>query len=251
MQKMNSLLHAIYEPGPVPSREEIEAAIRESVADALNTAEQPGLLLSGGVDSGFLLYQVMQYRSIPTFTVAGGHNHPDLLAAQRLAREWRNKHYAWVPDAKDIERARAIVKVRGSSYPGDEAVYLACEFAARNGVKTLMATDGIDELAGGYWWHANPSDRFPTFSATFDYFWQALWPEHLEPLLKSAKACGLEVAFPYLDERVVGLWVRVPLEQRVSPGVPKAMWKEMVSGHIPQWVIRRPKLGFVSALTWG
>lgn len=250
MQKPSSLSHAIFEHGLVPSTEEIKRAIKESIAVTLDQAKKPGLLLSAGVDSSYMLYNLLQHESIPTFTIAGSHDHPDLLAAQKLAGEWGVEHHILVPASEDVERAKTIISAREAFYPGDEGVYLACEFAAHYEVKTLIATDGIDELMGGYWWHANRSDRFPTIEGAFSYFWKVLYPEHLEPLLRSAEECGLEVVFPYLNDKVVSLLVRVPLDHRVSPGKPKAMWKAIVAEYIPAWIIERPKLGFVSALTW-
>lgn len=239
----------ILEPGPVPTVADVERAIRLAVADALLEADPPaGMFLSGGVDSTNLLAFVSEYTDIPVFTIAGSKQHPDLLAAKRLAREWHLDHHWYVPDESDRLAAHEHVACRAFCYPGDDGVYLASQFAARFGVKTLLATDGIDELTGGYWWHANRSERFSSQQEAFEFYWRVLWAEHLEPLLLSATDCGLGVLFPYLDDRVVSLLVRIPLGVRAPTGQPKAWWKNLATGHVPQWVIERPKLGFVSAL---
>ncbi len=252
MQKPDSLSRSILEPGQVPTVEDVEQAIRLAVVGALSRVDFPvGIFLSGGVDSTNLLAFACEYIDIPVFTVAGSKRHADLLAAQRLAEEWQLEHYWWIPSEEERSVAREHVARRARNYPGDDGVYLACQFAARIGVKTLLATDGIDEVTGGYWWHANRSERFGNQLEAFEFYWRNLWPEHLEPLLLSAADCGLGVLFPYLDDRMISLLVRIPLEVRAPAGRPKAWWKALAAKHVPQWVIDRPKMGFVDALQNG
>ncbi len=247
MRKPESLKFSILEPDPTP--EHVEVALCVAVADALKRAKPPvGILLSGGVDSALLLHFVLDHQPVTVLTVAGTEEHPDLVAARRLSDEWCVTHRWWVPSNPDRQAASRHVQRRPAHYPGDEGVYLACRLAAEHGIKTLLATDGIDELMGGYWWHANTSERFGSQREAFEFYWRNLWPEHLEPLLQSARDCGLRVLFPYLDDRVVALLVRIPLEVRAPRGKPKAWWKHLAARHVPEWVIDRPKIGFVDAL---
>lgn len=248
---MDVLDMPILVPGPVPDFDRVEVAVVEAVYRSLDDAEQPGILLSAGVDSSLMARVVSGRRLIPTFTVANRDDHPDLVAAQRLAEEWGLHHHTLVVDEETRRKTQEDIAGRPAVFPGDDGVFLACRFAADHGVKTLLATDGIDELVGGYWWHANLGDRFGSSQEAFEYYWSVLWPEHLDPLLLSGEACGVKILFPYLDRQLVSTLTRVPLERRVVNRTPKAYWKAFAAWMgVPLWVIERPKLGFVAALQW-
>lgn len=251
MRKPDSLRLPILRQGPVPSLQQIDQAVSVAVDHAMEDAVAPGMFFSGGVDSTILLALILKYKKLLVFTVANSHDHPDMAAAKRIAAEWDMAHFRLIPTQRDIERARRMVETRVCSYPGDVGVYLACELAAAQGIKTLLATDGIDELTGGYWWHANLGERFITQEAAFEHFWSRVWDDHLVPLLESADAFGLDVRFPFLDTDLVKLFTQVPFTDRAGGGETKKLWKALAKKYVPAWVIERPKLGFVAALSWG
>ena len=117
------------------------------------------------------------------------------------------------------------------------------------GITDVIATDGIDEMMGGYWWHANESDRFSTLYDAFEHFWSEVDSNHLDSLYRSADIAGVQIHLPYLDSEVIDYISRIPLEDRVMPGKPKHLWKQCALAlKVPQWVIDRPKIGFVDAL---
>lgn len=246
---MEGMKEPIVEEGPTPSEEEVSKAISASVEDAIASSKgRVGILLSGGVDSTLLLKFATRHSRIPVFTIATDLGHPDLEVAERVAKEYGLEHYVLLPGKEDLTRARQAISSRSKIYEGDAAVYLALELAKSEGVGTILATEGVDELAGGYWWHANTSSRFQSRKDAFEYFWSRLGPEHVEPLLESAERVGIEVKFPFLDSRVVSVLNRIPLGKRAGRGVTKSWWKKFASGYIPEYVVRRPKVGFVSAL---
>lgn len=253
MGKLDSLELPIVSEGDKPTDEEvrnvIEASVRGSIKDARGKV---GMLLSGGVDSTLLLKFVLKYGRIPVFTVVTDLSHPDLEAARKVAKDYSLEHYVLMPSGKDLERAKEAIQARpGGIFEGDAAVYLALELAKEKGVDTILAADGIDELTGGYWWHAKLSDRFTSKEDAFKYFWNKLEPEHISPLLDSASKVGIEVKFPYLDKRVVTTLTRIPLEDRVNGGITKKWWKDFARGYVSSEIVDRPKLGFVSSLDEG
>ncbi len=251
MRKPSSLNRSVFDNGPEPSIGEVTRAAARVVDRAFRRAGQTaGVMLSAGVDSTLLLSLSPNRQTVATFTVVNREDHPDLLAAQRLAKEWGLQHSWMIPSATDITEARAGLAGRQKVFEGDDAVYFACKFASRAYVRCLVATDGIDELAGGYWWHANTSERFSDQAAAFEYFWARLWENHMFPLLESAEAFGLTVEFPFLDDEFVDVFVRIPFEVRAAGGQTKKFWKQAALGLVPQWILEREKIGFVSALSW-
>lgn len=242
---------AIESSGEAPTYEQLDEAIRSSVEDAASGGGTIGVLLSGGVDSAVLLSYVLRCcGEVPVFTVVTDMSHPDLEAAQKVAESNGLKHHVLMPSDEDLRRARDAVSCREKIFDGDVAVYLALEWAQDAGVDTLIAADGIDELMGGYWWHANVGGRFASRKEAFEHFWGVVEEEQLSPMLRSAEELGIEVKYPFIDERVVSLVSRIPLDERVGVGKPKRWWKGFARDYvgIASEVVDRRKLGFVSAL---
>ncbi len=210
--------------------------VTDSITTALDSIDKPGILLSGGVDSAVLAVLANRQATVPCFTIGSFLQHPDVNAATRLAAE-----YGW--------NLSVLLPCNISDRSGDNAVYMALGFASHF-VSGVLAGDGIDEQVGGYWCHSHDSDRFTSTEETFEFFWNRLEPDHLEPMFKSATTIGIDVHWVYLDGRVVNYISRIPLSDRVHDGVSKAVWKDLARlVGIPDWVINRPKLGFVGALS--
>lgn len=228
------------------SVEGLVALLRDIAHCALYESPSPGILLSAGIDSTILTMLIREkYPDIPCFTVGGAPNHPDVLAAQKLSVELNLDLRIYLPNISSQKKAKDVIE---TDYPGDEAVYLALEFA-KPWVKTILATDGIDEQMGGYWWHVNENDRFSTTEEAFKYYWAQLEPTHLTPMFKSAEKVGLDINWVFLHPDVVDYISRIPLKERIKDGVNKAFWREAArSIGVPEWVINRPKRGFVNAL---
>ncbi len=252
MPKPETLAWPIVRQGSPPSFEEVDTVLRRIITGLLASTNEPiGILLSGGVDSSLLTLYVKELQQVQYFTIGKTLSHPDVGAAWRLAREWSLKPYVAVQpsDPEMISEAEAEVAKRPAHFRGDAGVLMACRLAAENGVKVLLATDGIDETMGGYWWHANTSDLYATQLRAFQDFWERLWDEHLVSLEASAAACGMRVLYPYLDPELVRRLTAIPLVERVPAGKPKDWWKRFAGWRgVPAWVIQRPKVGFVDAL---
>lgn len=250
MLKLEVLDKPAWKPGPAPTDGEVEAAVECAVRRAVGGSPRVGIFLSGGVDSSLLLALARRETDVVAFTLGGWADHPDLVAAKHLAAEWGVKHHVLIPSALAVEDARAAITGRPALYRGDDAVWLACQAAAQR-VDVVLATDGVDELAGGYWWHAHRGSRFSSQAEAFEHFWTRLWPAHLGPLLASAADARLELRFPYLDPELVEVLARVPFEERAGEGLIKRQWRRVAARHVPAWVVERPKLGFCDALQQG
>ncbi len=239
----------IIESGTPPTKQDVDKAISDSVDRAIAKSKgKVGMLISGGVDSSVLLDFVARKEKPIAFTIVTNIEHPDLAKAKQIAKKYGLEHHIIIPTKQDIERAREAIGKRGTLYKGDVAVYLALEEAKQKGVDTILATDGIDEQTGGYWWHANKSDRFADKEQAFKYYWGRLNPEHIEPMLDSANRLGVKVEYPFLDKEVVDTLNNIPLDERVENKTPKSWWKNYAKNYVSEDIVSRPKLGFVSAL---
>ena len=223
------------------------------IKGSLGGGGKPGILLSGGVDSAVLAILATTYLlpDIPCFVVGRkGAANPDVHAANRLADEKGLNLTTRLFDSKEISDIQQELKEctgSASLYDGDECVFAALKFAAQNNVTSIIATDGIDELMGGYWGHRDRI-RFPDIKDAFTYFWDELEEKHLSPMRRAAEFHKLDLDFVYLSPCIVTVLSMIPLEDRIKGGVSKAIWKEFAQMvGVPLWVIRRQKEGFVDA----
>jgi len=216
------------------------------IKQTISKCEFPGILLSGGVDSSILAIIANSYRDIPCFTIGSSHNHPDVVASCKLADLYQFEHYVYIPPVAIIQRVK---ESNNFKFPGDECVYIALQFASHF-VSDVISGDGIDEQMGGYWWHANKCDDYASTEKAFEHFWNVLESDHLSPMFESASSIGVNLWWPFLHEVIIDYINRIPLRDRVEGGVSKYIWKKLAaSSGVPEYIIDRPKQGFIGALT--
>lgn len=152
-------------------------------------------------------------------------------------------HRIFIPRYSEInQRIEDIKNSREDYFIGDEAVKLLFEKIAQYGFNYVLATDGIDELMGGYWSHKKEED--------FIFFFARLWSAHLEPLLESAKEVGVTVLFPYLDFRFTDFITReIPTYEKTRGKGRKRIWKKLALKYLPKEIVERKKLGECDALS--
>ncbi len=249
-ESLEGMREPILRTGPVPSKKEVDKAISNSIKKAMsNDKGKVGMFLSGGVDSVMLLeFVTRRGKVVPVFTIVSDSDHPDLIAAKKIAKEYGLEHHILIPKKEDLLRAKKAINKRGKLYKGDIAVYLALELAKDKKIDTILAGDGIDEMTGGYWWHANTSDKFSSKKEAFEHYWNRLKSDHIEPMLDSANRVGIKVEYPFLDKELVSVLNRIPLEERTNKGITKKWWKEFARSYVPEYIVSRPKAGFVDAL---
>jgi asparagine synthetase B (glutamine-hydrolysing) len=229
--------------------DELIKILKDTIDKSLS--KPTGLLLSGGVDSTIMAILIKEiYGNIKCFTIGKSVNHPDLMAGIKIAKELGLPSISMVvSDEMEKEFQQKLIESNTDIFPGDVGVLIALDLCKEHGFDNVIATDGIDEMMGGYWWHANKSDKFATIYDTFEYFWDKLDSDHLTSLYRSADIVGINIHVPYLDCEVIDYISKIPLEDRIKDKIPKYLWKECaLQLGTPQWVIDRPKIGFVDAL---
>lgn len=203
------------------------------------------LCLSGGVDSSLLLAILCSMGKKPTcITIGNSKNHPDVIAAKKVTKLFKVPHEIFILQPLEICRYKELIREKRQEYfVGDEAVYILFQKISQLGFMSVFATDGIDELMGGYWQHHNLMD--------FNYFLSRLWSCHLKPLLESANEFGIRVLFPYLDYELADFISReVPLSEKTKDKQRKIMWKELALKYLPEEIVNRKKYGECDALSW-
>jgi len=229
------------------SIEELLEIISHELQQAIFNIKRPGILLSGGIDSSIIaILGNKYYPGIPCFTIGKSYEHPDVISAMKLSKEKQLNHYVYLPKQEEISES---IKCFDRLNRGDNAVMLILKYASKF-ITDILAGDGIDEQMGGYWWHVYTSSRFSSQEETFKYFFGKLEEEHLTPMFNSAEKLGINVDWIYLHKPIVDYISRIPIRDRVKDGIGKSLLREIarIVG-MPEWIINRPKRGFVDALS--
>jgi asparagine synthetase B (glutamine-hydrolysing) len=226
------------------SPESFFETVKKRVLVILRLSTNPGLLISGGLDSSILACIVKKYYpGIPCFTIAFNKDNEDLKAAIKFSREEKLNHYIYLLNRNELNSNYKIIK------NDDNGCYLiALNFMSKL-AKTVLATDGIDELMGGYWGHVRPDFLgLKSIRESFEYYWGCLEEKHLKPMWESAIRVGMNVNWVFLDDDIVNCASNISLEKRIENRVTKAYWKEVARiADVPEWIINRKKQGFCDA----
>ncbi len=184
------------------------------------------LSLSGGIDSTMLLYFMKQVVGNPIhcYTIATDETHPDYIHA-KLATDFFNVKWTFY-SVGDITP--------------DETVKLFYKNLSSDGVKEIVAGDGIDEFTCGYYSHQEDRSEDNYIS------WiRRLYKEQLVPLNENSG--DVEVYLPYLSPDIINLLSLVPVSEKVDEVCRKKIIVKMATGNIPGAIINRRKFGFCDA----
>lgn len=188
------------------------------------------LSLSGGIDSTLLL--ALQNKVTHTYTISCREDHPDVLFARIAAKAFNANHLEIIVEPEALQEDEEL---------GDNAVrqfYNTIE----NYTTDIIAGDGIDELACGYYDHLNHPNREEAYLG----FIHHLTGIHLVPLNRNSGQ--IRVTLPYLDQRVVSYLQGVSLIDKLENNTRKAIIVEAAKIlKVPDVIIQRNKYGFCDA----
>lgn len=136
---------------------EMESVLQQSVADhaADTPPDQVGAFLSGGTDSSTVVGLLTRAAGAPVnaFSIGFAENGFDELDYAKLAAQsFGARHHTYLVNANDcFESLPRIVRCFDEPFGNSSSIatYFCARLAKDNGVHTLLAGDGGDELFGG------------------------------------------------------------------------------------------------------
>lgn len=130
--------------------EQLAHAIRNAVNRQINVSQNPGLLLSGGVDSRLIL-SAAPTGSLSCWTTASYENNPELALARRIAKLFDAPHHACVVAPEDaFDDLDAVVIACGGLYPASTPTAAFLPYVDES-VMTLLTGHGLDFTLRGYY----------------------------------------------------------------------------------------------------
>lgn len=217
----------------------LEKAVRENLAE--------GILLSGGLDTSILAVVASRFTSLKAVTVAFQNAPaPDVGYAVLMADELGFEHIIHVFGEDELYDAiPTVVKTLNSFDPmeirNSVAIYVGLRVAKESGISTVMTGDGCDELFAGY------SFLFGLEKERLDLELEKLWGVMRFSSVPLAKALGVEVRLPYLDQDFKDFAMKLDSRYKVrrENGRTYGKWilRKAFEGNLPReiaWRVKTP-----------
>ena len=224
----------------------LDAAFDASVAARVDTDLTVGVVLSGGLDSSYVLATALRHHSDCVAFTIGTADSEDVATARRLAADLGVPHEVLTVEPRQL-RWRDVREAIASSELTEYGDVINAtisnrlyEGVHRAGVKVVLCGDGADELFGGYAMYRDTDA--PARQRLFAHKLGNLGRTELQRVDRASMGHGVEARVPFLDIDLVELAMRVPPHLKVRDGVEKWILRQAAAGHLPDYVLRRRKL---------
>ncbi len=224
-------------------REGLRAAVHRHLEGCLG--ETTGAYLSGGTDSSSVVaFMAERFSPVNTFSIYFPETHySEIGFARSTAGHFRTRHHERCLSSADAREAiPRIVEYYDEPFANSSAIgaYSCARMARENGIETLLAGDGGDELFGGNERYASDK-RFALYHALPRWLRGVL-----EPAVKLLPRDGGKLSLPrrYIDRARIpnprrifsyGLFLSDTPGKVFEPGflaqVPPEEWMEIADGH--------------------
>lgn len=210
-------------------------------------------LLSGGIDSAAITYEVVQHRpGLVAYTARLDPKSRDLRCAREVAEQLEIDLVEVdipVPTASDLARVVSVIEM---PYKAQVEIGWACLHLAEamrgDGFKVTYSGEGSDELwaSYGFAYHALQTTDWHVYRRDL---MAAQARKNFPRVNKAFMAYGVEGRLPFCDPDLVDLALSLP-RHAVADGKahPKAVLQHAYAGLLPDSVIRRPKVAFQDGL---
>ncbi|MEM9372047.1 MAG: asparagine synthase B [Planctomycetota bacterium] len=242
-------------PAAPADHSELRSALVNAVEKRMMSDVRWGVLLSGGLDSS-LVASIAQRLSLqrgdgPIHTFAIGlDGSPDLDCARDAARHLGTHHHEYrftLDEALDalpkvVEHLESDQQIR-TGVP----TYLLGQRVRATGFKMVLSGEGADELFGGYlYFHKAPTPA--DFHAETVRKTSRLHQYDVMRANKAPMAHGLELRFPFLDQRVIDAALSTrPSDRAPAPRIPGGV---PVEKHLLRAAFDQPVAWLTDSILW-
>ena len=228
---------------------DLNILLRETLLASINkrlTSNTVGAWLSGGLDSSVISALLRPLvKELHTFSV-GFPGSPDLRYARVVADYIGSKHHEKLVSFENIIRVLPDVIYHLESFDGllvrsSLMNYLVAQLASEY-VDEVFSGEGGDELFAGYQYIKElPQNKIEDELIEIT---KRLHNTALQRVDRCSNAFGTTAHVPFLDEEIVELAIRIPVEYKLHNGIEKWILRSAVEDDLPADVLWRTKSKF-------
>jgi len=209
------------------TKKEVEKALIESIKKRI-PSEKFGVFLSGGVDSSLIAFILNKLGAEFTCYSVGIKDSKDLEGAREFTRQfdliWKHKIHSFDEVEEIARKTKKIFDKPDVVNVGVGSVVFACaELAKQDGITTFFGGLGSEEIFAGYHRHEKVKN-------INEECWKGLaemWRRDLTRDYALAKALGIRVLCPFLDDKLITAAMGISGEEKIKKGQKKAILREI------------------------
>jgi len=204
-------------PGSFPGTAKAVELLAKYLSSSIGSVPTPrAVFFSGGVDS-LILAKISEQDGDTVLVVAGVKGCKDFERAEAAARHLTSPLEKIEIDPAGLEaEVESLTSDTGATDPLRLSISLPLLYAARRaadgGIRFALCGQGADELFGGYM-------KYLHSPRPAEHMYRDLLQIGNAGLVQcdlAARSQGVQMYFPYLEERIVALALATPLEQKIS-----------------------------------
>lgn len=231
-----------------------------AVKKIVGSREEIPIAFSGGLDSSVLTYLTSKY-SKPILFCVGFENSYDVKNAKRTVEILNNlfkqrRHSGMLPsgelelniiylDKINLEKyLRKTIEIVGTD---DKLVidlnlpyFVLLEELKKRGHKNFISGQGADELFAGY----NRYKKSENLEDDLLKDIKEIYKTNRQYNLKIENHFGVKALFPFLEEEVVNLALKISPDLKIKKGVNKYILREAFRDYLPEKIISQNKKAF-------
>ena len=209
--------------------EEFSNNLYSALEESCNECKSNLISLSGGLDSSIIAYFLKQRKPKAIAIIAEDFVSTDLTYCQMISKEMQLPLTIYnVKTEQILEAIEETIKILKNfndiEIRNNVVMYLAIKWAKDNGEKSIITGDGADELFAGYSFLINKSneelEREIKRVCSVMHF----------PTQEIGKALGITIESPFLNDKVIQLAEKIPVNLKV---------KEEDGKRHGKWVLRK------------
>ena len=224
--------------------DEFSQSIYTSLEESCRECKSNLISLSGGLDSSIIAYFLKKRKPNALAVITEDFVSTDLTYCQMIAKEMQMPLTIFsVKTAEIIEAIEKTIKILRNfndiEIRNNVVMYLAIKWSKENGEKSIITGDGADELFAGYSFLINKSEE------ELEKEIKRICSVMHFPTQKIGKALGVSIESPFLNEKVIRVAERVPVNLKVKEenGKRYGKWilRKTFEKNIPQQIAWREK----------
>ena len=194
--------------------DDVSKNLYKIIEESCNSCKSNLISLSGGLDSSIIAYFLKQRKPNTVAVITEDFVSTDLTYCQMVAKEMQLPLSIYnVKTATILEAIEDTIKILKNfndiEIRNNVVMYLAIKWAKDNGEKSIITGDGADELFAGYSFLINKSEE------ELEEEIKRICSIMHFPTQKIGKALGICIESPFLNDTVLKLAKKIPVNMKV------------------------------------